>query len=571
MVKPNALASARSHWPFLVIISISAALLLTNLGAGYLWADEGDTAVLASNIVRFGLPKAWDGTTFMDSDFGARVNGQMIMVTSPWLQYYVTAAFFRQFGESTFAARLPFALAGLLTIGEVYFFALRATANRQAALLASILTMCSVQFLLFCRQSRYYAFAMLLTCLLIDIFLRMKSPKCAVLFSIVAVLLFHTHPIGLVPVFALGALALIHPTFSAQRRWFGITIGPILILTAPWFLIARTGYTENAELVSSVRDFIIRLAQYGIECASVAPLIGIGILCLVGFAARSRIGRELQDSERRLLISIFSVVIGYALAMTITQRPAALWVTGIRYTSAIIPLFAIAAAVLIMSFGRIRRFILLPLVLIFTLTKLALITPWICWTDKNPDPENKIVAFHVPTKTLAAFFPIEDFLYVKDLWRPNIGTVGHCIELLRQYAQPGDLVITNYESEPLYFHTRLPQGMKIMEEDAIYHAARRYGLPEYVFGVDHVHWIVWRFNWDDYLGIRWVDLEHYLLTRGAKIDDRTNIEETGWENRENIHFHRFSADTYLFTQETNLAPAHIFRVDWPVQSQAKVR
>jgi 4-amino-4-deoxy-L-arabinose transferase-like glycosyltransferase len=571
MVKADALATARSHWPFLMVSAIAAALLLTNLGAGYLWADEGDTAVLASNIVRFGVPKAWDGTTFMDSDFGARVNKRMIMVSSPWLQYYITAASFLLFGENTFAARLPFVLAGLLTIGEVYFLTLRATANGRAALLACILTTCSVQFLLFCRQSRYYAFAMLLTCLLIDIFLRMTSAKRAAMFGIVAVLLFHTHPIGVVPVFALGALTLIHPAFSAQRRWFGITIGPILMLTIPWFLIARTGYTENAELVSSVRDFIIRSAQYLIECSSVAPLIGVAVLCLAGFATRGWAGPALQDSERRLLVSVFAVIISYVLAMAGTQRAAALWVTGVRYTSAIIPLFAVAAAVLVFSFGRTKRFILPPLVFLFAFTKFAQITPWICWADKGPNPEHKIVALHVPTNVTAAFFPVEDLLYVKDLWQSNIGTVGHSIEFLRQHAQPGDLVITNYESEPLYFHTKLPQGMKIMKQDTIYDAARSYGLPEYVFGVGHVQWIVWRFNWDDYLGIHWAEVKDLLLDEGAKIDDLAEIKETGWENRENIHFHRFSGDTYLFEQETNLAPAHIFRVDWPAQPQAKLR
>jgi hypothetical protein len=566
MRRVDLFATLRWHWPFLAVAIVSAVLLLTNLGVGYLWADEGDTAVLASNIVRFGLPKAWDGATFMDSDFGARVNGQMIMVSSPWLQYYVTAAAFVLFGESTFAARLPFALAGLLTIGVVYFLTLRTTADRRSALLASILTICSVQFLLFCRQSRYYAFAMLFTCLLIDIFVRTTSPRRAALFGVTAVLLFHTHPIGIVPVFALGVLTLIHPAFSAQRRWFWVTIGPVLILTLPWFLFARTGYTENAELVSSARDFAIRLGQYVIECSSVTPLIGIVILWVVGSIALRSAGRVFQDHERKLLVSIFAVGCSYALAMAGTQRSAALWVTGVRYTSAIIPLFAMAAAVLIGSLGRAKSFLFWPLLFVFVFTKFGQIAPWICWTDKNPDPERKIVAFHVPTNTVAAFFPLEDLLFLRDLPEQNIGTVGHCIEFLRQHAQPDDLVITNYESEPLYFHTRLPQAMKIMKQDTIYDAARRYGLPDYVFGADRARWIVWRFNWDDYLGIRWADVADHLLAAGAKINDLAEIEETGWENRENIHFHRFSGNAYLFPQETNLAPAHIFRIDWPAHS-----
>jgi hypothetical protein len=154
-------------------------------------------------------------------------------------------------------------------------------------------------------------------------------------------------------------------------------------------------------------------------------------------------------------------------------------------------------------------------------------------------------------------------LFVRDLFRPNPGTVAAACEFLRKNAGPGDVVVTNYESEPLYFHTRLPQGMKIMKQDSIYEIAKRRHLPDYVFGVDQAHWVVWRFNWDDYLGIKWADVEHRLLSEGAKINDAAQLEETAWENRENIHFHRFAGRRYLFPQDKDLAPARIFRVDWP--------
>jgi hypothetical protein len=91
-------ADLRPHWPLLIAAALGAILIFTNLGSGYLWADEGDTAVLARNILRFDVPRAWDGTTFMDSDFGARVNRDLVMVSSPWLQYYVVATSFGIFG-----------------------------------------------------------------------------------------------------------------------------------------------------------------------------------------------------------------------------------------------------------------------------------------------------------------------------------------------------------------------------------------------------------------------------------------------------------------------------------------
>ena len=555
-------ANLRPHWPLLIAAIVGALLIFTNLGSGYLWADEGDTAVLARNILKFGVPRAWDGTTFMDSDFGARVNRDLVMVSSPWLQYYVVAASFAVFGENTFAARLPFAVAGWLTILFAYGLVWRATGDRRAALASALLTICSVQFLLFCRESRYYALAMLFTCLLIETFLAMRSPGRAVAFAVVAILLFHIQPIGIFPIAALGVLTLIDRTFLDQRRRYWLTLPVILVLTMPWFLLARTGYSENTAIVESVREFFLRLVQFLIECGSVTPLIGIIVLSLwLWFQRDSRS----QPAQRSLLTVILAVVLSYAVGMVITQRTAALWVTGVRYASAIIPLLMIIAAVLILKISRGRTAAFVAFLLIFLFTKLGQITPWTFWADKNPDPDKKLVALHVPTHTIDAFLPREDLLFARELFHENIGTLGQSVQFLREHARAGDLVITNYESEPLYFHTRLPQGMKIMRQDVIYDAARSFGLPEYLFGVDHARWIVWRFNWDDYLGIRWPDVSEHLLSEGGQINKVVELKETGWENRENIHFHRFAGDVYLFPQDTALAPANIFRVDWPNQ------
>jgi hypothetical protein len=71
---PRVYGSLRANWPFVTVAVLGLAMLLTNLGTDYLWADEGDTAVLASSILKFGVPKAWDGVTFTDSDLGAREN-----------------------------------------------------------------------------------------------------------------------------------------------------------------------------------------------------------------------------------------------------------------------------------------------------------------------------------------------------------------------------------------------------------------------------------------------------------------------------------------------------------------
>ena len=75
------------------------------------------------------------------------------------------------------------------------------------------------------------------------------------LFALAAILLFHTHPFGIVPVGVLGILTLIYRPFVPQRRWFWLAIPAILIFTLPWLALARRGYAEGSERVHSIGQF----------------------------------------------------------------------------------------------------------------------------------------------------------------------------------------------------------------------------------------------------------------------------------------------------------------------------
>jgi hypothetical protein len=560
--------------------------LLTGLGSDYLWEDEGDTAVLASNILKYGVPKAWDGVTFTDSDRGARDNNDLVMVSHPWVQYYVAAASFLVFGENTFSARLPFALAGWLTILLVYAFVWRITANRWAAFCAAALTVLSVQFLLYSRQCRNYSLSMILTCWLFWIFFRMKSARNCALFAVAAILLFHTHPIGIVPVGVLGILTLIYRPFAAQRRWFWLATPAILILTLPWLALAHGGYAENTQQVQSIGQFFERFAQYLIECASVTPLIG-GVVLLGICLMRSRgqqdrnKSRKKSDSvsgvlgrnEAALFVTIFATFFSYALAIVLTESTDDLWYMGIRYTPAMIPLVAMVAGILIVKVAHARVAVWLPLLLLFGFTKLALVTPWSFLEGKDAISEQpakiKPIEAHVPSEIADRFFGAGQLMFLRDLGQKNPGTVGQACEFLRKNAKPGDVLLANYGWEPLYFYTRLPQALKILSGYPVYDAARRKGLPEYVFGVDHVRWVVWRFGWDGYLGYYPNTVEEQILAQGGHLTPVATLKESRWENREDIHFRRFSGERYLFPWSKRYGAAVIFRVDWPDGSSGK--
>lgn len=550
----------RRHAPFFLLALLSLALLLTNLGSDYLWEDEGDTAVLASNILQAGVPKAWDGRTFVDSDRGARVNEHLVMVTHPWAQYYLAAASLGLFGKTPFAARLPFALAAWVTLFLVYRLVQRLTTDRAAAFCATALMVFSVQFLLYGRQCRNYALNMLLTCWLISIFLEMKSARQSILFGLAAVLLFHSHPIGVVPIGVLGILTLIYPPFDPQRKWYWCAFPAIVALTAPWYALAHRGYAEIVDPLKSAPQLAARFLQYMVECGSVTPMIGT-IVLMVLWLVRARALRNRPETGLFLIIS--AIVFAYALPMVATQSAEGIWRIGIRYCPAIIPLMAMGAGISMVQVGGGRKLVWIPLLLLFSFTQLAQMTPWWLVLPNLIQIGNETVETHPPAEMIDYFFARGELLFVTGLRQENRGTTAMACGFLSEHAQPQDKLITNYDWEPLYFHTALPQALKILPDYPVYEIARRNRLPPYVFGVGNARWVIWHPIWNGYQGYFWSSLQDQIRQEGGELTQVAELKETVWENRENIHFHRFAGDKYLFGGPIGISNAVIFQVAWP--------
>ncbi|MEY2546007.1 MAG: hypothetical protein QOG48_1124, partial [Verrucomicrobiota bacterium] len=396
----------KHDWPFAVLAALALALVLTNLGADYLWADEGDTAVFAQNVLKFGVPKSWDGRAFVDYE-GRRTNDRLIMVGHPWAQYYIAAGSLAIFGRNAFAVRLPFALAGWMSILLVYGFVRRITAARSAAFCAAALMTLSIPFLLYCRQARYYGVSMLLTVAMFWIFFKMKSLRQCLALAFCAIVLFHCMPFGIPPYVALGLTAFLYRPWAEQRRWFLISIPIVAVFTLPWLALARTGYSHDVDPLPSIAVFFGRCLQYVVECASVTPVIGIAILFLFCLA-RAKRGRDarheymsiFRGDEFAFLLATVLTLLCYAGAIAFTKSGYGLWLVGIRYTAGDLPLVAIAAALLIEKAAGDRPVLWLSLLLIFVFTKFAQLTPW-PFTKIANFGGNEIVEAHVPFTTSA--------------------------------------------------------------------------------------------------------------------------------------------------------------------------
>lgn len=560
----------RRHAGILILTAVAALLILPNLGGTYLWADEGDTAVLAANILVNGVPSSWDGVTFTESDVGMRLNSQMVQVVHPWVPYYLTAASIAVFGETSFAARFPFAVAGILTIPMVYALLRRLGSDRRTAYVAIILLLLSVQFLLYSRQCRHYAVNMLLSTTMVYLALDLDKRRGCALFGLAAVALFHTHPVPSLSVLAaIGFLTLVWRPFWRFRKGFWLTFPVVMLFTLPWLTLAVSGMERNSEFPWSFDDVLYRLWQFAIEAGEFVPLML--------WLALPFVWRKFSPSSRAITILIGTVLAALVATTIATQGIGDMYLLGLRYSSGLLPLGACITAVIVVALSFNRIWISAALVALISFTHLPGMTlTWLVLDDVDMTFGQLGPYFHVPPHTFGKFLRRETVAYLPELWAANPGTIELASRYLDEHAKPGDLVISNYESEPLYYHTHLPQSLSVLPKFPAYDLVKKHGLPEYVTSVKGTRWIVWRHQWEGYNAYLWKDVLAELQRQGAKVELVQKIPETGWENRESVHYRRFPYDGFLYLVVTHPTASifpkwtdtEIYRVEWPDKTEA---
>ncbi|MBM4428735.1 MAG: hypothetical protein FJ026_00115, partial [Chloroflexi bacterium] len=160
---------ARFSW---ILLVVGLALLLGNLGNMYLWQDEAETALLSQRLGAYGLPMAFDGRNLIrQAPQDVQYTDDYVWVYHPWLPFYFTTLSFSLLGETTFAARLPYALAGLATILLFYHSTRRHFRDPRVAMLGATFLLLCVPFLLHSRQCKYFPFAALFTVATLDAYL----------------------------------------------------------------------------------------------------------------------------------------------------------------------------------------------------------------------------------------------------------------------------------------------------------------------------------------------------------------------------------------------------------------
>src|SRR3954469_3087550 len=122
-------------WGFLLI---AALLVFWNLGSTCIWEDEGQTAVVAQNILTKGVPAASDGKNLVSIFQDHRDIRDGIYIWQGWLPTYVAAGSIAVFGRNAFGARFPFAVAFVVFLWYFYVFLRKWNGGRRRELWLTI-------------------------------------------------------------------------------------------------------------------------------------------------------------------------------------------------------------------------------------------------------------------------------------------------------------------------------------------------------------------------------------------------------------------------------------------------
>ena len=415
-----------------LVLGVALLLLFYHLDNHLLWGDEGETAVLARNVVQFGVPRTFDGTNYILLHNQRDENRDHVWVWSPWLQEYLAAGSFILFGPTTWAARAPFALIGWGSLVALALVAYKIYRSHGVALTSVTLLGTSEVFLLHARQCRYYSISIFGEILLVYGIHRLfaQNRRGAGLAVLGLILQFYSNYI--VAVANLPALLILAWMLRKQGKPALLRVaavaGILMVAALPWLVYAHPWGQSRAvggELLhlGKVWDYLLEFHFHFLPlCFLLLPLFGWFPAGGAGPATGSAVVVRWERFLLLLLVSFFAVILlapGFYL----------------RYLVPVFPVACLLAAAWIFRYVRWRALaVLLIAVQIFS-NALAMVTAYPFRGRHN---------FRLPL--------VE---YVQGLARPYADRFTDVLDFFKQEAHPKQMVLSFDPEFPLRFYSQL--------------------------------------------------------------------------------------------------------------------
>jgi hypothetical protein len=442
------------RWTLTILVLIACGLLLPHLGAQCLNRQEATFALLAQRVLRHGLPYAQDTDGIITQEWGHDFNRYGVWTLTPWLCIYLCAASIKILGLNALASRLPFALAGIISVVLIYRTVRRLGYSVPRSFAVALILLVNVQFLLFCRRVGAHALAILIATLL---FANELSPnrksrqvhrkKCIQTGVLMGLLLHVDYWVGLLQLSGLmvfwlyGGWQAVRQKARPETKHIVSTLGIAILFAMPMALYTyKTGGFPIRVLHQgdTFPAFRVMYPLAGIWEAS-QFLLGPLVLVTVVWVLLTR--GELQNSGmlRYPVCVLAGTVAAYYILLRLFALPA-------RYLffAHVLPAYSFLLGEILHTLTMRRAFIAWSLVVLLFGTNFGEIwLPWLAGIDAaNRHFVPPVLRSHLLT-------------YAKELWQVPSGPVDRLVDSPLVRSRRGAVFFASAEAEPLMFHLRV--------------------------------------------------------------------------------------------------------------------
>ena len=453
-----------------ILLVVSALLVFPGLDDTCLWQDEAVTALLAKNILSFGVPKASDGKNLVTSFWDRRDARNGLYIWEPWFPMYLTAGSIAVAGANSLGARFPFALSFVILVVYTYYFVRRWYPDHLTALLCVTLMIGCIPLLLHARQSRYYLLVPLFSLLIVNAYLNLISrPRLITMAGLIVwlSLLFHSfYPGVILLALSLGIDLIRRRPGQKIMRWFVLAGVITFLINLPWAVYYRIwsrdfgvqpGYSGLNVFGMYFLRYLLTLHNYFF------PLIVVAFGCLL-YWKDLICGKLLKKDPHFLLLCICLIqLVGFSL---LSDYPFT------RYLIGTTPFLMMLAAILIRKITRGNLWLSWALILLITLTNILHILPLIPfrhtgiqkipWTVAGVNSaflEEGNVGYSYARGEVKQLIHTSlnwpPANYIRSILDPPQGPVDGIVAFLNEAAAPNDRVKIAYGDRGLMYHTEL--------------------------------------------------------------------------------------------------------------------
>lgn len=442
----------------------ATALLFQSLDARYLWQDEAACAVLATRMMETGKPLGYDGRnlitmdeyrvedapvlTKLASDPEAMVQhfvehgdfkSDTTWIGQPWGQFVLAGISMELFGKDTFNARLPFAIAGVLTVLLLFYFARTRFADQRIAWIAVALLLANTFWFLHTRQCRYYSVATFGLLATVLTYLRWRDGRRfgAALF-VASGWLWFQHDFG--SPWAVFGVMFFDALLRDRARWRNtvFVFATLVMAIAPFVFFYQMHTRVKASSEPWDQKFLSQI--YNTNQYQLPILLALGALWILWREQRRAPSRETH------LVGLCLAIIAAKLVWMPTVGPLHFY----RYIVDLTPISAV-----VLAYGASRT--------------AALVFDTARWQTLLASGLAGVqILSAVFSQPLAGLFPAPTRSYSLPGWvlRPELRAYGDelagtapdpnrdTIEYLRPLLRPEDEILVNYEDGPFIFYLR---------------------------------------------------------------------------------------------------------------------